>query len=203
MRSRRWGWCGDGHAARTLCVDSTVTSPPLLLGSTEAGLIASAVLGGALVVGAIAVVPRRPARWLLWVCLLAVVGTILWLTMGLAFGDAGGTGLNLTPGQEIRRGLDRETALGLLNVFGNALMFVPVGALVAWIAWRRRVLAGAGVGLVLSLGIEVTQLGLGRVADVDDVILNTAGALLGALLAVTWRAVVGRREADYDEPAGL
>ena len=181
-----------------LCVDSTVTPPPLLLGSNEAALLAAAVLGASLVLGGIAA--RRPTRWLLWLCLLGVIATILLLTMGLSFGDAGGTGLNLTPWQEIRRGLDRQTPLGLLNVFGNVLMFVPVGALVAWIARRRRVLAGASVGLLLSMAIETTQYGIGRVADIDDLILNTAGALLGAVLAVTWRAVVGRREAGYDEP---
>lgn len=47
--------------------------------------------------------------------------------------------------------------------------------------------AGAG----LSVIIELTQLTLHRVADIDDVILNGSGALLGALIGLVtvllWR----------------
>ena len=161
--------------------------------------LGAGVLGAALVLGAVA---QRRARWLLWLALLASIGVILWLTLVLVFGDAGGTGLNLEPFREIRRALNGGGA-GHLNLVGNVLMFVPVGALVAWIARRARVLAATSVGLLLSLGIELTQLSLGRVGDIDDVILNTAGALLGGVLAVAWSAAIGRRQADYDGPAGL
>jgi len=177
----------------------TMPAPPLLFGSLGASAVAAIVLGGALVVAAFAVARERPLRWLLWLCMIAIVADILWLTLGLVFGDAGGTGLNLVVFREIRRGLDRETPLGLLNVFGNLLMFVPFGALVAWLSRRRRVLAATSVGLLFSVGIEVTQLGLGRVGDIDDVILNTAGAFLGALLAVTWtRAARPRSAGDVE-----
>jgi len=151
--------------------------------------IGAGVLAGALVVGAFA---QSRTRWLLWVALCAVIAAILWLTLGLAFGDAGGTGLNLTPFDEIRRALHNGGS-GHLNLVGNVAMFVPVGALVAWIAQRWRVAVATVVGFLFSVGIELTQLGLGRVADVDDVILNTAGAILGALLAVAWRAAFARR----------
>ena len=164
--------------------------------------LAALVLGAGLVLGAIAVMPRKPWRWLLWLSLAGVVGVILWLTMGLAFGDAGGTGINLVPFREIRRALDNGGA-GHLNLVGNIGMFVPVGALVAWLARRWRVVKATVVGALFSLGIETTQLSLGRVGDVDDVILNTSGALVGALLAMTWASAVRRRWAGYDEPAGL
>ena len=36
--------------------------------------------------------------------------------------------------------------------------------------------------LLLSTGIEIAQYSLGRVADIDDIILNTTGALAGGLL---------------------
>jgi glycopeptide antibiotics resistance protein len=35
----------------------------------------------------------------------------------------------------------------------------------------------------LSVLVEVTQYAVGRAADIDDVLLNTAGALIGALVA--------------------
>jgi len=175
--------------------------PPLLFGSLGASAVAAVVLGAALVVAAVAAIPRRPMRWLQWLCLIAIVADILWLTLWLVFGDAGGTGLNLVPFQEIRRGLDNQTPLGLLNVFGNVLMFVPFGAVVAWLSRRRKKLTATSVGLLLSLAIEVTQLGLGRVGDIDDLILNTAGAFLGGLLAVTWSRIVRTPRADYDGAA--
>jgi glycopeptide antibiotics resistance protein len=153
-----------------------------------------AAAGTALVLGAVAVVPRRPWRWLLWLCLVAVVGMILWLTLALSFGDAGGTGLNLTPFAEIRRVLDSPGERQYLNVVGNVAMFVPVGALLAWLLQRWRVVSATVIGVGLSVGIELTQLSLGRVGDIDDVILNSAGALLGAVLAVTWRRLVRSRD---------
>ena len=159
--------------------------------------LGAAVLGGALVLGA-AVQGR--ARWLLWVALAASVGVILWLTLVLVFGDGGGTGLNLELFQEIRRNLNNRGGSATLNLVGNVLMFVPVGALVAWLARRARVLTAASVGLLLSVAIEATQLGLGRVGDIDDVVLNTAGAFLGGVVAVAWTWATRPRRADYDDP---
>lgn len=171
--------------------------PPGSLGPSvlEYAPLAVGVLGGALVVGAAA---QGRARWLVWLALAATIGVILWLTLVLTFGDGGGTGLNLTPLQEIRRAIDGHGGAQNINLVGNVLMFVPVGALVAWLSRRARVLAAAGVGLLFSLAIELTQLGLGRVGDIDDLILNTAGALLGGLLAVAWTGAVGPRRANYD-----
>ena len=165
--------------------------------------LAVAVSSAALVLGALAVTPRRALRWLLWLSLIGAIGVILWLTLALSFGDAGGTGLNMAPFREIRRGLDSHGGRPQANLLGNVALFVPVGALIAWLARRWRVAVAGVFGMLLSLGIELTQLSLGRVGDIDDVILNTTGAILGGLLAVTWARVVRRRWADYDESAGL
>ena len=72
----------------------------------------------------------------------------------------------------------------LINIIGNVTMFIPVG-----LAWPfcfkqldtlgKTVLAGAG----FSLFIEITQLPFyDRCSDVDDLILNSAGILIGALI---------------------
>ena len=158
--------------------------------------LGAGVLGAALVLGAVA---YGRARWLLWLALAASVGVIAWLTLVLTFGDAGGTGLNLELFREIRRALNGGGS-GHLNLVGNVLMFVPVGALVAWLARRARVLTATGVGLLLSVGIEATQLGLGRVGDIDDVVLNAAGAAVGGVLAVAWAAARRPGRVGYDEP---
>jgi len=162
-----------------------------------------AILAAGLALGAIAVIPLRPIRWLLWAALVAVIAVILWLTMGMAFHSSAGPHLNLVPFQEIRRGLESHGGAPEINLVGNVVLFVPVGALVAWLARRGRVLVGLAFGMLFSVAIELTQFGLGRVADIDDVILNTTGALVGAVFAVVWASAVRRRWAGYDEPAGL
>lgn len=69
----------------------------------------------------------------------------------------------------------------LLNVIGNSFMFLPMG-IVFPIVYRKlnthwKVIA-AGVGT--SLSIEILQLlFFDRVTDIDDLILNSAGYLLG------------------------
>ena len=72
----------------------------------------------------------------------------------------------------------------LINIIGNVTMFIPVGA--AWPFCFRKldtigktVLAGAG----FPLFIELSQLPFyDRCSDIDDLILNTAGILIGALI---------------------
>ena len=72
----------------------------------------------------------------------------------------------------------------LINIIGNIAMFIPVG-----IVWPfcfkklntigKTVLAGGG----LSLCIEITQLPFySRCSDIDDLIMNTTGVLIGAII---------------------
>ncbi len=78
----------------------------------------------------------------------------------------------------------------------NIAFFVPLGFLAAFfLPYRRWWIAVAGAAVLSSL-VETTQ-GLflpGRFADVTDVIGNTSGALIGALLAYGWRVVVHVRD---------
>ena len=69
----------------------------------------------------------------------------------------------------------------LLNLIGNVAMFIPLG--IVWPAvfkkldtHRKVIVAGAGV----SLCIELLQLPFfGRASDIDDLILNTLGYVMG------------------------
>lgn len=72
----------------------------------------------------------------------------------------------------------------------NVLLFLPLGFLLRAL-FRRGVVAAAGLGFAVSLLIELTQrTGIWgwyecayRVFDVDDLVLNTTGAVIGSLLA--------------------
>lgn len=79
--------------------------------------------------------------------------------------------------------------VSLLQLAFNVALFVPLGTLLVY-RRHRSVVAAAVAGLAVSLLVELTQ-GTGvwglydcayRLADVDDVVLNTAGAALGGVL---------------------
>ncbi|GAA2838259.1 glycopeptide antibiotics resistance protein [Leucobacter komagatae] len=82
----------------------------------------------------------------------------------------------------------------VLQIAFNVLLFMPLG-LFARLLWGRGVVATTLIGLGISLFIETSQLtGLWgiypcayRLFDVDDIIVNTSGALIGALLAALLR----------------
>lgn len=77
-----------------------------------------------------------------------------------------------------------------LQVVFNVLLFLPWGIIMRRY-FSRGFLVAAGSGFLVSLAVELTQYtGIWgvyecayRLADVDDLMMNTLGALLGALLA--------------------
>nr|WP_281392013.1 VanZ family protein [Brachybacterium halotolerans] len=114
-------------------------------------------------------------------------------------GAGAGRTLQLTPFQFVadivREGgglglRDAVTSWAVLQAALNVVLFVPLGLAVRGML-RRGVLTATALGALVSLAIEATQYtGLWgiydcsyRIADVDDLILNTTGALVGALLA--------------------
>ncbi len=93
-------------------------------------------------------------------------------------------GLNLTP---IRRSwalLRYYVRHGLWDAFwvnfpGNILIFMPIGLFAGLLADKPRWWKGTLWAFGLSLFIEFFQLFVSRGTDVDDLILNTLGGLLG------------------------
>lgn len=83
------------------------------------------------------------------------------------------------------------------QLVGNLLLLLPVGllgpiAFPAMSGWIRVFL----VALVLSLAIEFAQLWIpNRMADIDDVLLNVAGAMLGYTILSIWRLIARPRQA--------
>ncbi len=92
---------------------------------------------------------------------------------------------NLKPFLEIRRGLENIDKVGyryvIVNIAGNIAAFMPFGFLLSMIT-ERRIHTGHAFAdtFLLSLCAETIQL-LSRTGafDVDDLILNTAGGVLG------------------------
>ena len=79
----------------------------------------------------------------------------------------------------------------------NILFFVPIGFFAGIALTRRLWWVSALLGLLLSCGVEAAQAVFlpGRVASPRDVLANTTGALIGAVLAGLVRLVVMHRDA--------
>ncbi|APE25530.1 hypothetical protein vnz_33880 [Streptomyces venezuelae] len=91
-----------------------------------------------------------------------------------------------------------ERSMYVRQQIANLLMFVPL-AMTFRFAWPRFGTWGPVImGLLLSLSIEVVQWGMaaGRVVDIDDVIVNTVGACLGALLCLAGERLAQARKAQ-------
>lgn len=120
--------------------------------------------------GGMAVLTLTP-RWVIW-ALVDVLHGYGWNAAGYPFFVLGT--VNLIPFQSF--GPD---ARSIYNFLGNIVMFLPFGFLPA-LLWRgytwRRALA---TGLCVTGFIECWQLCVGRAFDIDDLLLNTLGALCG------------------------
>ena len=107
--------------------------------------------------------------------------------------------VNLIPARTILGIIRDFPGLVIMQLLDNVVMFVPLGFLLPLLDPRcRRFAVTAAVGLAVSAGIELVQLGIlltsmsRRSFDVDDVVLNVTGACLGYLM---WRGVHTARRA--------
>ena len=105
---------------------------------------------------------------------------------------------NLRPLKEIKRFIYNVDTLGIwpvfLNIGGNILAFVPFGYFLPSLSTHK--LKFFQVFLLtfqLSIGIELIQL-LSKVGsfDVDDMILNTSGGIVGYILFLILKAAKRR-----------
>lgn len=165
---------------------------PVLL----AALVGSAVVAGA--VYAVVQVIRRPGHpvalfVLLWWAVLFLVVTQFPTNKG------GTEHLNLMPFQAFEPGDRNLTNAGTPTQFVlNILLTVPLGLLLPVVA-RWRLLPVAATGLAVALATETVQFFTGRHADIDDVIANTAGVLVGFAIFAVVRA--GRAQPSAAAPA--
>ena len=107
---------------------------------------------------------------------------ILCLFQVVTFQDINSFGSNnFIPFREITR-YTFGSRLFIKNIIGNMLMFIPYGFFVAYYSkiddWKHSFC----LVLIASLVIESTQLAIGRVFDVDDILLNVIGGILGFLI---------------------
>lgn len=128
---------------------------------------------------------------------LAFCAVLAYVTLSPQHGAQGEVTENTSPGASIKLYLDRpEVRSAVLEIGGNLMLLAPLGVLLPMIFRRLcgavRVLVCCGL---ISLAIETIQGTLisGRAFDIDDVILNTLGAV-GAYV------LLGRRLSRLTHP---
>jgi len=75
-----------------------------------------------------------------------------------------------------------HTVWDCIMLCGNILLFIPFGCFIA-LLWEKATWWVPTIwGVCLSFGIECIQLHIGRIFELEDIVLNVCGAFLGWLL---------------------
>lgn len=112
---------------------------------------------------------------------LSFVIYILSLFYLVTFQDVNYGTSNFTPFKEIFR-YDIGSKLFIKNVLGNILLFVPLGFYAGYYTKSKKIIPMFIIVAISSAVIEFTQLNIGRTFDIDDIILNVVGGIIGSLL---------------------
>ena len=88
---------------------------------------------------------------------------------------------NFIPFKEIMR-YSITSRLFLKNVIGNMIMFLPFGFFISYYLENKKPYLTIVLTLIASIAIESVQMVIGRVFDVDDILLNLCGGMLGYLI---------------------
>lgn len=105
---------------------------------------------------------------------------------------------NLKPFSEIKRYFNYYNTIGfksfMLNIVGNIVAFVPFGASIPIINKKYKGFFSVFfIGVIFTVCIETTQL-IMRVGsfDVDDMILNTTGVVIGFIICKIMKLIYNR-----------
>lgn len=108
---------------------------------------------------------------------------LLFLFQIVTYNDVSESGMNLMPFREILR-YDFGSDLFKRQIIGNILLFVPFGYFVTRYCKVKKMGTIFIITLLSSLTIESVQYFIGRCFDVDDILLNVFGGIIGFLLFV-------------------
>ncbi len=122
------------------------------------------------------------------VLLLLFITYILFLFELVTSRDVYMNGTNLVPFREMFR-----YPVGSENfnrqVIGNILLFMPFGFFATYYTKIKKISSISFMSILVSLTIEVVQKYIGRSFDVDDIILNVVGGILGFLVYIGLDAI--------------
>ena len=98
------------------------------------------------------------------------------------------SGFNLVPFTEMFR-YPIGSQNFYFNVIGNIALFIPFGYFISTYIKPKKILPILIVSVISSTTIEFVQSCIGRSFDVDDILLNAVGAIIGFLIYVALNAI--------------
>ncbi len=113
---------------------------------------------------------------ILYLCFMLYILCVFQLVTAKDLNASDGNNLRLF--SEIFR-YDIGSRLFFKNIIGNVLLFVPYGFFASFYIELKNPVKAFILVLAASVSIEVTQLAIGRVFDVDDILLNVVGGMIG------------------------
>ena len=106
---------------------------------------------------------------------------IMCLFTVVTYQDVESYGNNFTPFKEMFR-YTLGSNLFIKNVIGNMVMFMPYGFFTGYFLKINKVSLVLLLSILVSTSIEIIQGYIGRVFDIDDIILNVIGSIIGFLI---------------------
>lgn len=98
------------------------------------------------------------------------------------------SGMNFIPFKEITRYPIGSPGF-FYNVIGNIVLFIPFGYFVSDYLKAKQTHQVLIVSTIISLTAELIQYKIGRAFDVDDILLNVSGAIIGFLCYISVKAM--------------
>lgn len=109
--------------------------------------------------------------------LLTTIYVLLLYQMLLSTENAS-SGINIIPFREITR-YEIGSTLFFYNVIGNIALFIPFGYFMSDKLKAKKTTHIIIISTIISLTAELIQYKIGRAFDIDDVLLNVTGAIIG------------------------
>ena len=123
------------------------------------------------------------------ILMLCFIFYILLLYYFVTFQDSNFGTNNFVPFKEILR-YKIPSSLFFKNVIGNITLFIPLGIFISYYIGNKNFIIPFILSLIISCSIELAQGLIGRTVDIDDVLLNSTGGLVGYLIYVRGNKIV-------------
>lgn len=138
---------------------------------------------------------KQLAYFLLGACVIIVLAATV--IVGASKTSAADRSINIIPFRVFQETWDMPETKKIAQTAANVTMFVPLGFMLP-VAFRKvRSFWKTALALALfSFAIEFTQYFTGRSADIDDLMLNTLGGILGYLFFFAVSKLFGRKQSS-------
>ena len=138
--------------------------------------------------------PAKQLAWFLFgACAIIVLAATV--VVGASKTAAADRSLNVIPFRVLQETWGMPEPKKIAQTAANVVMFVPLGILLPVAFPKMRSFVKTTLSLALfSFGIEFTQYFTGRSADIDDLMLNTLGGVLGYLIFFVLSRLVRKKQ---------